>query len=75
MVECDCIRICDGNCLCSEFGLKCTNLCWCEANCNNTTDKFDENEFGDKENNSDEDGDCYSSKDLSERKNEEDNDH
>lgn len=55
--------------------MKCTDLCWCEANCNNTTDKFDENEFGDKENNSDEDGDRYSSKDLSERKNEEDNDH
>ena len=72
-VECSCTRIGDENCLCSSFTLKYIDVYWCEGNCGNSTEEFDENEFGDTENGSEEDDHHYSDENLGEYKNKQDN--
>ena len=77
MMECKYTQICEGNCPCSAFGLKCTDLCRCEGNCNNSTEEFDEKEFGETEDDSDDDDEDDgndSDEDISECESEQDND-
>lgn len=74
MTEFNWTQICDRNCLCSAFGLKCTYLCWCEGNSAHSTKEFDKNEFGKTENISGEDDDHYKGEGLHECEHEEGND-